>query len=234
MKTTITYYRLTLTVLTILLLWACSKDNPPPDPEMPTLIAPLNEEACLDGQSLNDTQSSVNFRWSEAANAISYQIVVTNLSSNAESVFSATSNELDVTLSKEEPYKWKIIAEGEEGTTPAESETWKFYLAGNPQINYAPFPSELVSPRSGASVAPTDGQITASWSCSDIDGDLTSYQVYLDTEDASTLVLELEHQQATTEVQLDVEANQTYYWKVVAIDANGNQSNSGVYAFRTN
>jgi hypothetical protein len=28
--------------------------------------------------------------------------------------------------------------------------------------------------------------------------------------------------------------NTTYYWKIIAIDANGNQSSSGVYAFRTN
>jgi len=34
-------------------------------------------------------------------------------------------------------------------------------------------------------------------------------------------------------VQLDVAANQVYYWKVVATDANGNKSSSGVYSFRT-
>lgn len=233
MKRPTKFYRLTLAASTILLLWACSKDNPPPDPEVPTLVAPLNEEACLDGKSLNDTQSSVTFKWNEAVFAQSYQVVVTNLATNSESVFAATSNALDITLSKEEPYKWKVIAEGEEGTTPAESESWKFYLVGNPKINYAPFPAELVSPRSGATISPSDGQITASWNCSDIDGDLTSYQVYLDNTDASTLVMEINHEQATTEAQLDVELNQTYYWKVVAIDANGNRSNSGVYSFRT-
>jgi hypothetical protein len=29
-------------------------------------------------------------------------------------------------------------------------------------------------------------------------------------------------------------ATSTYYWKIIAVDANGNQSSSGVYAFRTN
>ena len=146
-----------------------------------------------------------------------------------------TINQLNSTviLAKEEPYKWQVIAEGEEGTTPGESETWKFYLAGNPQINYAPFPAELITPRSGATITPSGGQITASWNCSDVDGDLTSYQVYLDTTDGSTLVQEVNHQSSTTEVQLDVAANQVYYWKVVAIDANGNKSSSGVYTFRT-
>ena len=73
------------------------------------------------------------------------------------------------------------------------------------------FPSELVGPRSGASVAPTDGLKHLLPGAGDIDGDLTSYQVCLDTEDASTLALELDHQEATTEVQLDVGSNQTYY-----------------------
>jgi len=50
--------------------------------------------------------------------------------------------------------------------------------------------------------------------------------------DGSTLVQEVNHESSTTEVQLDVAANQVYYWKVVAIDANGNKSSSGV-SFRT-
>jgi hypothetical protein len=227
------FYRPTLIAVFVLLLSACAKDNPPSDPEVPTLVAPINETACLDGQSLNDTQSSVTFQWTQATFALSYQVVVTNLATKSESVFAATTNALDIALTKEEPYKWKVIAEGEEGTTPAESESWKFYLAGNPKVNYAPFPAELISPRSGASVTPTDGQITISWNCSDIDGDLSLYHVFLDTTDASTLVEELNHEQATTEAVVTVEANQVYYWKVIAIDANGNRSSSGVYSFRT-
>ena len=37
-----------------------------------------------------------------------------------------------------------------------------------------------------------------------------------------------------TSIELEVENNATYYWKIIAIDANGNQSSSGVYSFRTN
>jgi len=233
MKTNHTFYAKTFIVSLMVLVVGCSKDNPPPDPGIPSLILPLNDEACLDGQSVNDTQSTVSFSWTSATDALSYQVKVTNLATNSEEMYSSTTNNLDITLAKEEPYKWQVIAEGEEGTTPGESETWKFYLAGNPQINYAPFPAELITPRSGATITPSGGQITASWNCSDVDGDLTSYQVYLDTTDGSTLVQEVNHQSSTTEVQLDVAANQVYYWKVVAIDANGNKSSSGVYTFRT-
>ena len=231
MKTKSTFFPLAL--IALILIVGCSKDNPPPDPGISTLIAPLNDEACLDGRSLNDTQSSVSFQWTSATDALSYQVKVTNLATNTEELFSSTTNNLDITLVKEEPYKWQVISLGEEGTNPGESETWKFYLSGNPQINYAPFPAELITPRSGATITPSAGQITASWNCSDVDGDLVSYQVYLDTTDGSTMVQEVNHQSSTTQVQLDVAANQVYYWKVVATDANGNKSSSGVYSFRT-
>ena len=40
-----------------------------------------------------------------------------------------------------------------------ESDTWKFYLAGPAQVNFAPFPAELTSPISGSTVTPSDGLI---------------------------------------------------------------------------
>ena len=38
---------------------------------------------------------------------------------------------------KAEPYNWKIRAIGMLGSTPTESDTWQFYLAGDANINYA-------------------------------------------------------------------------------------------------
>jgi len=52
-----------------LILWSCSSSPPPPlEPGTPSLSFPLNEEACQEGTSLNDLQSSLEFRWSAAAN----------------------------------------------------------------------------------------------------------------------------------------------------------------------
>jgi hypothetical protein len=76
--------------------------------------------------------------------------------------------------------------------------------------------------------------VTLNWICSDVDGDLESFEVYLDQADGSTLITTLDYQASETTIELKVENNATYYWKVIAIDANGNQSSSGVYAFRTN
>jgi hypothetical protein len=58
--------------------------------------------------------------------------------------------------------------------------------------------------------------------------------LYLDQIDGSKLFTTLDYQSNKTSIELEVENNVTYYWKVIAIDANGNQSSSGVYAFRTN
>ena len=132
------------------------------------------------------------------------------------------------------PYSWNITAVGEEGSESASSVSWKFYLAGVGITNYTPFPSELLAPRSGSSVTPVDGSITLTWNGSDVDGDLDYYELYLDTADATTLVQQINAESSTTAYIVAVESSTTYSWKVIAVDANGNKSSSGVYSFLTN
>jgi len=59
-------------------------------------------------------------------------------------------------------------------------------LAGPGITNYTPFPSELLTPRSGSSVTPVDGNIALKWNGSDVDVDY--YELYLDTAEATILV----------------------------------------------
>ncbi len=219
----------------ILLLSSCAKDPIPVEPGVATLLSPANDETCLDGTSLNDTQSNVSFSWSTATDAVSYEVVVTNLLTQSSQTFTAVSNQTTLALTKAEPYSWRVRSIGEEGSTPSESEQWKFYLAGDAVVNYAPFPSELISPRSGANSTPNiNNLITLSWNASDVDGDLAQFEVYLDQTDATTRIETIDYQAQETSLDVEVENNATYYWKIIAIDANGNQSNSGVYSFRTN
>ena len=218
-----------------LILWSCSSSPPPPlEPGTPSLNFPLNEEACQEGTSLNDLQSSLEFRWSAAANVESYRLSVRNLTTNENESFQTTGTSLSVNLLIATPYSWNVTAIGEEGSTAASTASWKFYLAGAGITNYAPFPSEILAPRSGTSVTPIDGNITLNWNGSDVDGDLDYYEIYLDATDASTLLKQVDAISSNTETVIAVESNATYSWKVVAVDANGNKSNSGVYSFRTN
>jgi hypothetical protein len=160
---------------------------------------------------------------------------VTNLLSQSDQTFTSITNQTTLALTKAEPYSWYVKSIGQEGTTPSESDQWKFYLAGEGTVNYAPFPSELISPRSGANVVPDiNNLVIFSWNTTDVDDDIESFELYLDQIDGSKLFTTLDYQSNKTSIELEVENNVTYYWKVIAIDANGNQSSSGVYAFRTN
>ena len=221
----------------ILLVNSCTPEEPvvPVNPSAPTLISPANDETCLDGTSINDSQSNVDFRWSSAANALSYELVVTNLLTQSSQTYPATSNQTTVALTKAEPYNWSVKSIGEVGSVPSQSIQWKFYLAGDAVVNFAPFPSELISPQSGANVTPDiNNLIKLQWNASDVDGDLAQFEVYLDKNDATTLIKTIAYQTEEESIEIDVENGSTYYWKIIAIDTNQNQSSSGVYAFRTN
>ena len=220
----------------ILIIGSCAPEDPiPVEPGVALLISPINNETCLDGTSLNDTQSNVSFSWSAASDTRSYEIIISNLLTQSSQTYTSVTNQTSVALSKEEPYSWYVKSIGEEGSTPSESEQWKFYLAGDATINYAPFPSELIAPRSGVNITPDiDKLVIFSWNAADVDGDLERFEVYLDQTDASTLNSTLDYQSNDTSIEIEVENNATYYWKIIAIDTNGNQSSSGVYSFRTN
>ena len=220
----------------ILLVNSCTPEEPvvPINPSAPTLISPANDETCLDGTSINDSQSNVDFRWSSAANALSYELVVTNLLTQSSQTYPATSNQTTVALTKAEPYNWSVKSIGEVGSIPSESTQWKFYLAGDAVVNFAPFPSELISPQSGANVTPDiNNLIKLQWNASDVDNDLAQFEVYLDKNDATTIIKTIAYQTEEESIEIDVENGTTYYWKIIAIDTNQNQSSSGVYTFRT-
>ena len=219
----------------VLLLVHCQKTELPADPEVANLISPLDKETCLDGVSINDTQSNVNFVWGTATGALSYELEIANLLTQSTQLYSSDTNELSIALSKAEPYSWAVRSIGETGTTPSMSDPWKFYLAGDAVVNYAPFPAELITPRSGANTTPDiNNLVILRWTADDVDDDLNRFEVYLDTTDGTTLNQEIAYQAQETQLEVEVENNTVYYWKIVAIDLNGNQSSSGVYTFRTN
>jgi hypothetical protein len=219
----------------LLLLVYCQKTELPADPGVANLISPVDKETCLDGVSINDTQSNVNFVWGTATGALSYELEIANLLTQSTQLYSSDTNELSIALSKAEPYSWSVRSIGETGTTPSMSDPWKFYLAGNVVVNYAPFPAELITPRSGANTTPDiNNLVILRWTADDVDDDLNRFEVYLDAVDGTTLNQEIAYQAQETQLEVEVENNTVYYWKIVAIDLNGNQSSSGVYTFRTN
>ena len=141
---------------------------------------PENEQACLDGSILNDLQSRVNLRWSSSKNSSKYQISIKNLNDNSNLMFESNSNSQEVILKHGEPYAWKVTAEVPESSSSLTSKEWRFYLAGLGEVNYAPFPPELISPRPSAKVnLNSNDQVLLNWSCTDPDSDIKGYKVYL-------------------------------------------------------
>lgn len=221
--------------ISVSIILACSGgDITAPEPEAFALMFPENNSLCLEGQIQNDLQSEVRFRWEYSTNATGYALEVTNLMTNERNTYNTTETRQNVVLNHDEPYIWKVSAIGEETGVSLESDTWRFYLAGQAETTYAPFPAELINPRSGATVTLVEGQAALNWSVSDVDSDLQTIKVYLDTDATATTLLEtVDYAQANQQITASLQANTLYYWRVVAVDAEGNQSDSGTYTFRT-
>jgi len=192
------------------------------------LSSPANNTECLTGSPVSATESAVTFTWAAAAGTEKYFVYVKDL--NAQGAFvqynAATATSLDITLKKGTPYSWYVSAKKSASTV--NSETWKFYNAGNPVTTHAPFPAEAVSPVMSSTVnGPT---VTLQWTGSDIDNDIAEYNVYMDgNANPATILNTVTTQQLAA---VTVISGGTYYWKVITVDTAGNQTASPVYQFK--
>ena len=210
--------------------------TPPTPPSAATLTAPANNKVCETGTSISDTQSNVDFSWSASANTNSYDLKITNLSTNQiTNKTGLTTTSATVALAKGNPYSWQITSKSSQTTQTANSPTWKFYLAGaTGQTSYAPFPADLKTPASGATVSRTsEGKVKLTWEGSDPDTSSgLKYTVYIDkTDGKQNPTSELSNLEAS-EVEVAVDAATIYYWRIMTSDGS-NKSYSIVYSFRT-
>ncbi len=216
-------------ILILLLTLGCSKDKGDPNPTATSLIFPDNNQECNQGIDVSGTnQSTVTFIWSASSRTDSYDVVLKNLFTQNTTSHNSITNELPINIEKGTPFSWYVISKNEEVLETAESETWKFYNAGNPIESYTPFPADLVSPAMGSVFNGITKQ-NLSWLGSDIDNDIVSYDVYFDTVNPP---ITLEGNTATTNMDVTVAAGNTYYWRVVTKDSQDNNSQSEVFQFR--
>ena len=230
--------QLALTVVMSIVLLSCSKEpsgggttppTPTPTIEAPgkaTLSTPENNKAC---EELNSA-GQVSFSWNASTETDSYDLKITNLNNQQQiNQNNITSTSKAVTLAKGIPYSWNITSKNK-GDKTTTSDTWQFYLAGDGEVNFAPFPALPVSPAPGSQVTPTDGAITLEWSGSDADEDPLSYIIEMDTTDGlqETIVVE-----STTDTQatVNVDTDTIYYWRIITSDG-VNSATSIVYSFR--
>ena len=246
MKSLLRYLRGFGTLTIGLLFLNCSSDSGELDPEVinppdivdvnpPTvssLIFPQDNKVCQEGTTVNDTESSVNFQWSASENTNSYNLIINDIGADTSVTYpDITETNKDATLVTARSYSWQIISKSDETSTTATSELWRFYLAGEGEENYAPYPANIIAPASGSTVTPTNGLVTLQWSGEDPDEDTLTYTVYIDTvdglQDANGTITGLTETETTYEVTLGL----VYYWRVKSSDGQSS-SFTQVYTFR--
>lgn len=219
-----------LIVLVWLCLAACGTDSPNA-PEAPRLLFPEQNSECTTGISLNETTSRVEFRWQKAPDTDSYELRVTNGITNVTQTVSTSQLSAELPLEKGAPFSWLVISRNNETQETAASGSWQFYNAGS-QRSYAPFPAEIISPKSGTSVfRDVNNEIVLEWAGADVDNDLVGYELYFSTENPPVTLFS-EPSASTTSTKVSVEANTVYYWKLITIDSEGNRSDSGSFGFK--
>jgi len=199
-------------------------------PSAATLIFPEDNTECNEGTIISSSQSSVIFRWSEAANADSYIVVLTNLQNNQTIRRNASTNSLEITIFRGTPYSWQVESRANGTTEIAQSSVFRFYNAGDPLENFVPFPAAVLTPTQGATVEPASGKVTLTWNGNDIDNDITEYDIFFGTDNPPATLLTT---QSETSLEVDVTADTVYFWRVRTKDAADNVSTSEVFQFKT-
>ena len=226
-------------LLLIMLVFSCSAEDDSgsssptttnqqtstPAPQVPTpgissLSAPVNNEVCYEGETVDASNSKVTFSWSTSSDTDSYDLQITNQETNQTQTESGiTTNSKAITLATDFSYSWKVVSKANDTSDTTNSDTWQFYLAGDGQENYAPFPATIISPSSGAGVEASGGKIILSWEGNDPDeADVLSYTIYFDEidglQDPHTANINI----TETSLEVEVESGNTYYWRVKTSD----------------
>lgn len=211
-------------------------DTPPPPPVQenrtptaPNLTAPADELLCVD--------NTVTFEWSASTDAdgdaITYeiQIATDNGFNTIVESKSISSTSISVSLQDDTAYYWRVKAKDTENASSGYSTTFKFYTYGIGVENHLPYAPGLEAPLLNAVVNPDSGKVLLKWNASDVDtNDTLTYDVYFGTDNPPT------GDPATTsnkELEVDIEASKSYFWKVVVKDNNGGITIGQVWAFKT-
>lgn len=222
-------------ILWICALIGCSRSSdsetqePIITPEVTSLVFPNNNSLCNEGSIISNTESSVLFKWNTSNNTDSYEVNLINLTTNNAKKYSANTNQLAITIQRGTSYSWSVASKSNNTSDTAESPIWKFYNAGLPVENYTPFPADIISPVMGTSIV--SGTITLQWNGNDIDNDIVSYDIYMDTK--TPPITKIGNTTENT-ISTTVNSGETYYWKVITFDSAENTSTSEIFQFKVN
>lgn len=221
-----------LTIFSILFI-ACSggdDDTEPQNltPDIPVIKSPTDNNLCADNWVAFEWEPSKNSNGAE----IIYQIDIAE-NNQFNPILETTktlSTVMEIELSQNTAYYWRIRATNPEDLSSDFSPTYKFYTKGEAVYNHAPFAPELVEPILNTKLNTTTA--TLKWDADDVDGDNLSYDVYFGTANPPTKKIAENKSEKTLEVTL--EPTKEYFWKVVVKDNKGGESIGQVWKFKTN
>ncbi len=214
-----------------LIMIGCGGKDSPKLPESALLVFPLKNSECTTGESLNETTSQIEFQWQSANHTDLYELRVTNLNTGLTQIVNTESISAKLSLEKGTPYSWDVTSKNSKVDDTVISETWRFYNAG-PQTTYAPFPAEIIAPKSGASVfRDINNEVLLEWSGADVDNDISGYEIYFSSETPPATLI-ASPSAGSSEIKVSVVANTIYYWRVITKDREGNTSDSGIFEFK--
>jgi hypothetical protein len=232
--------KIPLAAILLMLFLSCGKNKGTTEPEPAVILAPdkaalsgpASNATCTVGRVLSATQSAVTFNWSAAPNAENYDITIRNLLTATTVTQNTAATQLELTLLRNTPYAWYVTAKTSKTTTTSQSDTWKFYNAGLAATNYAPFPADLTAPLFNQNLTATAGKVTMMWTGSDVDNDISGYDIYLGTTLSNMVAVK--SNQTIVGLDVMVTSGTLYYWKVVTKDSLGNNSTSVTNQFAVN
>ncbi|WP_242157268.1 hypothetical protein [Aestuariivivens sediminis] len=211
----------------------CSSGGSDPDPkteEPPgaaNLIFPGNNSECTEGSNVSSTESTITFDWYDANNTSSYQLFIKNLKTQSIENYNTSTSQISVTLLRGTPYSWYVISKNVT-TQTAQSNTWKFYNAGDPESSYAPFPAELVAPLLYAKLSTGTTSVLLDWNAEDVDNDIKEFDLYFDvTTPPNTRITTT----SDSNFSVSVSGGNTYYWRIITKDNQNNSSESQIFQF---
>ncbi|MDP2527704.1 hypothetical protein [Maribacter dokdonensis] len=188
------------------------------------LIFPENDSECTEGIIVSDSQSELVFRWEDEFNNSPYTVHLTNLLSSQTKLILSDTTEVAIILDRSVAYSWYVT-----GKTNSSSEVWNFYNEGPGLESSIPYPASAISPVTGASISQTSTTVNLVWSSEDPDDDIISFDLYFGESEDPPLFFE--DINASRYNDIPVEADKTYYWKIVTKDSVGNESTSEVFTF---
>ena len=175
-------------------------------PTTPTNYSPK------EGVVLSASSGTLSWECSDPnGDVLTYEVYMGKTESSMSRVYSGTKS--SYTYSNLTPgiyYYWYVTAS--DGETKVTGATISFQTASD---NNAPDNPTSPSPSDGATGVSTSG--TLSWSCSDADGDVLTYKVYLGTSTGNMSLLGTVSSKSISYSGLDYSTK--YYWAVSASDA---------------